>query len=82
MSDSESGRMSRMMAVHLTSAGSVTLDFQQAQRLTGQAAQALRAVASNAYESSMLASFLIAALVIAITTAAVAAISRKRNPHD
>lgn len=74
--------MSRMMAAHLTSAGSVNLDFQQAQRLTGQAAQALRTVAAKAYESSMLASFLIAALVIAVTAVAVAVISHKHNPHD
>ncbi|OZG56910.1 MFS transporter [Bifidobacterium tissieri] len=67
---------------HLTSAGSVNLDFQQAQRLTEQAAETLRTVAAKAYESSMLASFLIAALVIAITTTAVAAISRKHNLHD
>ena len=65
-----------------TSAGSVALDFQQAQRLTGQVADLLRRVAAEAYESSMLASFLIAALVIAITTVVVAAISRKHGARS
>ncbi|MBT1176335.1 MFS transporter [Bifidobacterium callimiconis] len=58
------------------SAGSVTLDFQQAAGFTDAAGDAIRQAASHAYESAMLGSFATAAAIIAVTLGIVALLSR------
>ncbi|NEG96150.1 MFS transporter [Bifidobacterium sp. SMB2] len=58
-----------------SSAGSVTLDFQWADGLASTSAEALRQVASDAYETAMLGSFVSAAVVIVATLAIVAILS-------
>ncbi|KFI48949.1 MFS transporter [Bifidobacterium biavatii] len=58
------------------SAGSVTLDFQQAAGLTEATSGLIRQIASHAYESAMTGSFAAAAAVIIVTLGIVALISR------
>lgn len=65
--------------LHLQSAGSVTLDFQQAAGFTGLAGDTIRQTASRAYESAMIGSFAAAATIIVITLGIVALISRKTS---
>ncbi|MBT1175173.1 MFS transporter [Bifidobacterium sp. LC6] len=59
------------------SAGSVTLDFQQATEFTNVTGELIRQTASHAYESAMIGSFAAAAAIIIVTLGIVALISRK-----
>ncbi|MBT1170456.1 MFS transporter [Bifidobacterium sp. SO4] len=59
------------------SAGSVTLDFQQATEFTHVTGELIRQTASRAYESAMIGSFAVAAAIIIVTLGIVALISHK-----
>ncbi|MBT1172056.1 MFS transporter [Bifidobacterium sp. MA2] len=61
------------------SAGSVTLDFQQAAGFTDATGDLMREVASRSYESAMIGSFSAAAAVIIVTLGVVVMISRKTS---
>ncbi|KAB7790303.1 MFS transporter [Bifidobacterium leontopitheci] len=61
------------------SAGSVTLDFQQAAGLADATGDLMRQTASRAYESAMTGSFAAASAVILVTLMVVALISRRAS---
>ncbi|KFI92410.1 putative transporter [Bifidobacterium saguini DSM 23967] len=61
------------------SAGSVTLDFQQAAEFTSLTSDMIRQTASRAYESAITGSFAAAAAIIVVTLGIVALISRKTS---
>ncbi|OXM99390.1 MFS transporter [Bifidobacterium vansinderenii] len=69
--------LARTAGLSSQSAGSVMLDFQQAAGFTDATGDAIRQVASHAYESAMLGSFATAAAIIAVTLGVVALLSRR-----